>query len=159
MYELGEAFELGSTGLTVTSVSVESEIATRNGDVLTADEGEELVIIETEYTNVGSEAAGLTCSGIPGILVAPTYNQGLAMRHLIEDDQFVDSECNYDGLSSGQQADWTTAYSMAQGGQPFALTFTGTRDVEGLVIVNLSDRPLGELHPCTFDPSVCQASD
>lgn len=142
VYEIGEPFEFEDTALTVTGVEVVSEIATRDGGVLRADDGEELVLVETEYMNLGRESVDLTCSGLRDLYLQAFDTDGREMEPLFEDHQIPGNpECN-DALLAGQESEWTTAFRMVEGGQPLGLSLTETNSFDNLVVVNFTDLPI-----------------
>lgn len=142
-------FMLGETAtgfadgtLTVTSVEVVPEIATNDGGVVTAADGEQLVVIRTHFTNAGPSTVDLSCSGVPNWYIQVFDTEQRELAQVFESYRIPGNpECNYQ-LMSGQESDWTLIFRSIAGATPRVFQITDSRTFDDWIAWALTDEPL-----------------
>lgn len=125
-FEIGETGELLGMALTIRSVEVLDTIPTIDGSPLKAGEGEQYVLIKSDFTNNSKNLVDLSCSGMPDVYIQAWDTEEREMDPVYESSRLKSNpECN-ESLLQGQSHAWTFVYRTVKGAVPSHMALIDT---------------------------------
>lgn len=134
---LNTEFTVAGATMTVTGAEVMQTIPTIDGTTLTADPGQQLVLVHTTYTVSGSKAVDLSCSGGDGTYIQAYDTDGNEMAPIFETSSIAGNPGCNEYLSHGATHTWNFAYSAAAGTTPAGLSVTDSNTFDTTVLASL----------------------
>ncbi|MGW8431666.1 hypothetical protein ACWGJ9_11285 [Curtobacterium citreum] len=134
---LNTEFTVAGATMTVTGAEVMQTIPTIDGATLTAEPGQQLVLVHTTYTVSGSKAVDLSCSGGDGTYIQAYDTDGNEMAPIFETSSIAGNPGCNEYLSHGATHAWNFAYSAAAGTTPAGLSVTDSNTFDTTVLASL----------------------
>ncbi len=123
-YGVGDTFTTGNVTLTIHSVEVTDSIATTEGSQLTPDEGGQLLLIKSTYSNSKTQA-DLSC-GNTDLYIQVFDTEEREMAPVFETASIPGNlGCN-DHLLQDTPHEWNIAFQSVAGASPLAISVTET---------------------------------
>ena len=135
VFQLGEMIEFASMKITYMDVKIVDSLEKSSGGVFSPENGEILILLESEFTNPGPETVDLSCAGVPDAYIQMFDHENSEIAPEFDTYEIAGNpECN-EQLLKGQSSQWNTLWRSTEGSQPGYLIITDMNSMDEIGIV------------------------